>query len=230
MPSPQPTALNLQLYDHLLQFQLFQGMSRNELLQLAGNTRFGFQKLQPGKLLIHEGDDCQQLFFLIKGQTIVEHYSDDHAYHVTEWLSAPWLLQPEALFGLSPRYTLTARANTETHFFTLSKDEVLRLLDDFLIVRLNLLNLLATQSQRYQRSAWRRTPRTLEERIARFFTSHAIYPAGLKEIHILMEQLAAEVTDTRLNVSRVLNDMQRRNLIQLHRGRIVIPMLERLFM
>ena len=46
----------------------------------------------------------------------------------------------------------------------------------------------------------------------------------------MMEQLAVEVSDTRLNVSRTLNSMQQRGLIELHRGRIVIPMLERLFM
>jgi DNA-binding GntR family transcriptional regulator len=45
-----------------------------------------------------------------------------------------------------------------------------------------------------------------------------------------MERLAVEVNDSRLDVSRALNDMQRRGLLELHRGRIVIPSLERLFM
>ncbi len=216
-------------YAHLLQFQLFQGMSRGELLQLAGNTRFSFQKEQAGKAILHDGDDCRQLLFLIKGQIVIDTPSDDHTYHVTEWLSAPWLVQPEALFGLSPRYTLTARAHTDAQFISLSKDEVLRLLDHFLIVRLNLLNLLATQAQRRSRQAWRRAPATLEERITRFLTLHAVHPAGPKEVHILMKQLATEVSDTRLNVSRTLAGMQRRGLLQLHRGRISIPMLEHLF-
>jgi hypothetical protein len=45
-----------------------------------------------------------------------------------------------------------------------------------------------------------------------------------------MTQLAMEVGDSRLDVSNVLNAMQKDELIILHRGRIEIPSLERLLM
>jgi predicted transcriptional regulator len=45
-----------------------------------------------------------------------------------------------------------------------------------------------------------------------------------------MERLAEEVNDSRLNVSRVLNQMQEAGMLELHRGRIEIPQLERLLM
>ena len=48
--------------------------------------------------------------------------------------------------------------------------------------------------------------------------------------HILMNQLAGELNDSRLNVSKVLNEMEREHLIILHRGRIEIPLLERVLM
>ena len=67
-------------YDQLLQFPLFQGLSRTELLQMAGNTKFGFMKLPPNKVVMREGDTCQQLFFLIKGQLTMTTTSDDHSY------------------------------------------------------------------------------------------------------------------------------------------------------
>jgi predicted transcriptional regulator len=43
-----------------------------------------------------------------------------------------------------------------------------------------------------------------------------------------MTRLAEEVNDSRLNVSRVLNDMQHKGLITLSRGKIEIQQLERL--
>ena len=43
-----------------------------------------------------------------------------------------------------------------------------------------------------------------------------------------MERLAEEVNDSRLNISHALNAMQAEGLLQLHRGRIEIPQLERL--
>ena len=45
-----------------------------------------------------------------------------------------------------------------------------------------------------------------------------------------MNQIALEVNDSRLDVSRVLNKMQEEGLIHLYRGRIGIPSLERLIM
>ena len=63
-----------------------------------------------------------------------------------------------------------------------------------------------------------------------FFLDHCVYPAGRKDIRILMAQLAQEVGDSRLDVSRVLNAMQAEGLLYLHRGRIEIPSLERLLM
>lgn len=222
--------MNLRLYDHLLQFAIFQGLSRNELLLMAGNTKFGFLKVPAGKTIIGEGELCTQLFFLIGGTMTLTTHSDDHGYSVTEQLASPWLLQPEALFGLSPRYTCSAVAATDTQFITLSKDEMLRLTDDFLIIRLNYLNLMASLTQRRTRQAWHRPPTTLRQRIARFLIDHSTYPAGAKQVNILMERLAMEMNDSRLDVSRVLNAMQGDGLLTLHRGRIEVPSLERLFM
>jgi hypothetical protein len=45
-----------------------------------------------------------------------------------------------------------------------------------------------------------------------------------------MQQLGRELNDSRLDISRALNEMQSDNLISLHRGRIEIPTLEQLLM
>ena len=221
---------DLRIYDQLQQFTLFQGLSRSELLQMAGNTKFGFVKLPARQTVVSEGDACNTLYFLISGRLTVTTASDDGAYRLEEQLQAPWVLQPEALFGASTRYTLSVRTLTEAHFISLSKDEVLRLLDDFLIIRLNLLNLLATQAQRHAHRPWRGCPQSLQDRIVRFLLDHAVYPAGPKMLFILMERLARELNDSRLDVSRALNAMQQRGLLRLHRGRIEVPSLEQLLM
>ena len=218
----------LRFYDQLLRFSLFQGLSRTELMQMAGNTKFGFLKVPAGKSVVREGDACQMLYFLISGQLALVTHSDDRRYRVEEQLAAPWLLQPEVLFGVHTRFSSSVRTVTESHFITLSKDEVLRLSDDFLIFRLNLLNLLSTQAQRRGHQQWRRTPAGLRQRIVRFLMDHCAYPAGPKMVYILMEQLAHELNDSRLDVSRALNALQADGLLTLHRGRIEVPSLERL--
>ena len=220
----------LQIYDRLLQFPLFQGMSRDDLEIVAGHTRFGFQKVTAGRQIIHAGDPCTHLYFLINGTLKIETFSDDGRYSVIEQMSSPYILQQESIFGYYQRYTHNFYALTDANFLTLDKEEVVRLSEDFLVFRLNLMNHLATQTQKLIQSQWRRNPLSLRERIVRFLFQHTLYPAGPKTFHILMERLAEEVNDSRLNVSRTLNRMQETGVLELHRGRIEIPQLERLLM
>ncbi len=96
--------------------------------------------------------------------------------------------------------------------------------------RLNMFNLLAAHAQRLEHRAWRSAPQSLRERIIRFFFSRCLYPAGPKTFYILIQQIAQELNDSRLDISNALNQMQADQMITLHRGRIEIPMLERLLM
>jgi CRP-like cAMP-binding protein len=114
------------------------------------------------------------------------------------------------------------------NFITIDKEEVVRLTENFLVFRLNIMNHLATQAQKQMRQVWNRPPKTLEARVVRFLVHHSTYPAGHKVYNILMTRLADEVNDSRLNVSRVLNEMQHQGLIMLSRGKIEVPQLERL--
>lgn len=220
----------MEIYDRLLQFTLFQGMSHADLMQVAGHTKFNFSKLAAGKKLVKEGDDCHHLVFVTNGTLRAETVSDDHSCRVTESISAPYILQPERLFGITQRYSSSFTAETSCSLISIDKQEVLLLLETQLVFRLNMLNLLAAESQRLRHHAWRTAPRTLPERITRFFFSRCLYPAGPKTFHILMQQMAKELNDSRLDISVALNKMQVEGLLTLHRGRIEIPMLERLLM
>lgn len=221
---------SLQIYEKLLLFPLFQGMSRDDLEQVAGHTRLGFSKINAGTTVVADGDDCQQLFFMINGTLRVETMSDDRGYTVVEQLEAPVILQPEVIFGYTQRYTHTYIAQTDANFIAIGKDEVLRLSEDFLVFRLNLLNLFATQTQKTVRMLWQHVPDSLENRIVRFFAQHCLYPAGPKVFHVLMNRLANELNDSRLDISRALNALQHEGKIVLRRGRVEIPQMERLLM
>ena len=219
---------SLQLFDKLLQFPLFQGMSRDDLEIVAGHTRFGFMKLGAGKTVVKSGDTCTQLHFLINGTLKVRTYADDYGYSVEEQMMAPNIVQLESIFGYYQRYTHDFVAQTDVNFITIDKEEVVRLTEDFLVFRLNIMNHFATQTQKQLGRVWNRPPQSLEARVIKFLSQHSTYPAGHKVFNILMTKLAEEVNDSRLNVSRVLNDMQHKGLITLSRGKIEIQQLERL--
>ena len=220
----------MEIYDQLLRFPLFQGMSHADLMEVVGHTKLGFLKLPTGKRFVKEGDPCTHLQFLIQGTLLCETQSDDHSCRVVEHMDAPYILQPEHIFGLTQRYSSTFRTETPCHLITIDKQEVLLLMETQLVFRLNLANIMATETQRLHHHAWRSAPRSLRERLTRFFFSRCLYPAGSKTFYVLMTQIAQELNDSRLDVSRELNLLQADGLITLHRGRIEIPMLERLLM
>lgn len=218
----------IQLYDKLLQFSLFQGMSHNELMQVVAHTKFDFAKVDEGKKIVKEGDKCQHFIFVTDGIVKTETISDDHSYTFVEYISAPFLIQPEQLFGLSQRYSSTFTAETKANIIKIDKKEVMNLGDRFLVFRLNMLNLFTSQTHKLQRTAWQHQPSDLRKRIIRFIVSHSQHPAGKKTIYILMERLANELNDSRLDISHALNSLQDQGVIILKRGRIEIPSLETL--
>jgi CRP-like cAMP-binding protein len=221
---------SLHLYDKLLQFTLFQGMSHADLMEVVTHTKIGFHKFTAGKRLVNAGDPCTRLTFLINGTFKAECFADNNAYRVTEKLAAPYLPEPERLFGIQQNYNCTYTTLTDVNLITIDKQEVMLLLETQLVFRLNMLNLMATETQRLSHHPWRTCPKSLRERMIHFFFAHCQYPAGPKTFHILMQQLADNLNDSRLDVSKELNQLQEEGMLTLHRGRIDIPMIERLLM
>lgn len=217
------------LYDTLLALPLFLGMSRNDLREAAGVTKFDFQKIKQGESVVVDGASCQHLYFLLAGDIDVITEADDHGYRIEEYISAPETFQLECLFGLRPRFTHTYLAKVDCSIMCIEKQDVLKLLQEFEIFRLNLLNLVSTQTQKMNRRLLRVPPKSLEERIVWFFESRCLRPAGEKTFYIKMRRIAEELNDSRLDISRALKHLQDQELLYLHRGRIHIPALEKLF-
>ena len=95
-------------------------------------------------------------------------------------------------------------------------------------MRLNLFNILATTAQKAQRMPWRHKADGLRQQIVRFFEERCSRPTGAKTVRIKITQLAAELRESRLNVSQELNRMKAEGLLSFTRGIISIPNLERL--
>ncbi len=218
----------LQLYDKLLELPLFIGISTDELSDIVGQTKFGFHKLAADKPFIGVDDKCTHLFFLMSGSLRVVSYADNYRYRIEEELSAPAVIQPEHFFGLMQRYTKEFTAQTECSLLSLDKSEVLRLLDNYLIFRLNLLNSISMQAQRMGRVLWRQQSSEIRQQFVSFLRLRCLTQAGRKVLRIRMEDLAQELHQSRLNISRMLNSLQREGLLTMSRGIITVPQLEAL--
>lgn len=215
-------------FDSLLRLPLFMGISSDYLQQIVAHTKFGFSKRENGDNIVTENERCDSIVILTNGTMEISKYSDDHGYCVLETVSAPCLIQPEHLFGLTQRYSATFTAVTQCNLMTLGKTEVMFLFEQFDVFRINYLNVISTSAQRSTARLWRHVGSDDRSRVTEFFLSHCQRPVGRKVFKILMNRLAMEINTSRLDVSRVLNQMQHEGIIELSRGRIVIPEVKRL--
>lgn len=216
------------LYDTLLGLPLFLGMTRGDLLDIAGKTKFYFQKLKKGHVIAQEGDPCLHIHFLISGEIKVTTESEDRGYRIEETITAPSVLQIERFFGFNQHYTHTFTAGQDCNVMSFSRKELTILSDNYEIFRINQLNILSTQTQRCEQRLFCLPPKTLEESILQFFERRCLRPSGEKIIHIKMTRLAEEINTKRIYISNTLNEMEAKGLIKLYRGIVVIPDLEML--
>ena len=144
----------LQLYDTLLRFTLFQGMGHDELEQLVAGTRLDFIKLPRAATLLHEGDPVGRLLLLTNGMLRAVTRSADRGYAVAEQIRPPFTIEPERIFGLHQASARTFEATTDANLIAIDKAEVAALCGRFMAFRLNMANMLATQTQRTADSLW----------------------------------------------------------------------------
>lgn len=220
--------VNFKLYERLLELPLFQGMSRNDLEEAVKSIKYRTLTYAKNKVVAAEGDRCDKLLFLMSGTISATGYADDKSYAITEEISAPDILQPERIFGLTQRYSRTFRTVGECSFISIGKPEAMLLSDKYEIFRINLLNIICTKSQRITRYPWKAKPQSIRSKIIRFIEARCLRPAGKKTLSIKMDRLGDEINESRLNVSRELNAMKEECLISLKRGEIHIEAFEKM--
>ena len=218
----------MKLYDSLQSSTLFQGLTSDNLLQIIGQTKFTFRKIAAGDIIKKEGEQCNRLALVVNGQAKSIAYADDHGYSIEENVAAPYTLQPECMFGLQLHYTRTFIATTTCDIVEIDKDDLMRISDEFIIFRMNLVNYISALSQKTTRKLWHPIPADAHDRIVHFIKTHCSSPTGPKTMRIKMTRLAQETGLGRRAVSEILNTMQDENLLTFSRGIIEINHIEAL--
>lgn len=216
------------IMDILPHLPLFQGVGYRDMENLEKRFSLEIHDYKEGEIMAQQDSPCTQLIIPFKGTILMHTWSADKKYMITERLQSPIPIQPEALYGISPCFTRTFQAQTEVSALCFSKDNVTRLFEEVEVFRLNVINMFASRIYRNEKWLWRDNSGTTARRLISFLQSRCLYPAGEKTIHISMACLAAQINDTRNNVSQTLNDWQNRQLILQKRKCIIIPLFDKL--
>lgn len=216
------------MYDTLLQLPLFQGLGKTDLTNILSKVKLSFQKYDPEETIVKQGDKCEELMFFLSGQLVAETEHSDSNYTYSELFLKPMVIEPYSLFGLHPNYHATYKTRTEVNMLTIGKKYMLTELNLYEIFRINYLNILSNQVQVEHDKLFKVYATGIRKKLINFFAIQAFKPEGEKSIKVKMEDLAKIIDETRINVSRELNNMQEKGLIELKRKSIIIPALEKL--
>lgn len=220
--------MKLTLFDTLLELPLFQGLGKDALNDIALRAKLDFAKIQPNAVIALQDTTCNQLIFTLSGDMTAQMTSNDHSYILRELFQQQNIIQPESLFGLYPRYTRSYIAKTTTSLLRIEKKAIVEQFFMYDVFRFNLLNLLSTHIQQSQRLLRKKQPSTIQGRFIHFVQARSIKPAGEKTLQIRMNDLADQLGETRLNVSRMLHEMCEQGLLEFERKQIFIPAFENL--
>ena len=215
-------------FNRLIGIPLFQGISRDDFMNIATKIHFDFRTYKPDEVIVRRDQPCGDLICIIQGTIAKEMHADDGSYVFRELSDKPTVIQPDRLFGRFPFYSANFVAVKETSVLIVPKAEVRDILFNYITFHLNFINFICSAKQVWEGRLWKRLPEPLEERFVHFLLARSTRPAGYKELCIGMVELANELVTTRLNVSKMLNKLKEENLIYLRRGHIVIPEIEKL--
>ena len=214
------------MYESLLCLPYFQGMSKDDITEILGKVTLEFNKYGDGDVIAHKGEGCDKFTLLTQG-SISGTAAPDKTLAITEELTAPFCIEPYSIFGYDTYYKRDYMAKGDCTILTIDKQHIFGELSKHHIFTINLLNIISRKTQQMDERTWQYTGTTLPARIVQFIATRCETQKGEKQISVKMERLATLLCETRLNVSKALNEMQEAGHLTLHRGGITIHAIEK---
>ena len=212
------------MYNRLLLLPIFTGLTTSELTQILAHIHLEFQQFDHGDVLAAQDDRCDKLTYVLSGVLRAELVDPTNKFALTELMDKPFLIEPYNLYGLNQNYEHTYIANEKAYTVSISKQEFHSIMLNYRIPRTNALNLISAKVHKQSRLLREPEPPSVEGKIIQFLSRVLLTERGTKELQMKMEDLAAYIQETRLNVSITLREWNEKGLItQPRRGMIVIP-------
>lgn len=136
------------IFDTLLDLSLFRGVSRERIAEIVGRVRFNFLRYNPADVIIHRGENCNRLKFILSGTIRVVMESKATGFKVAQTLTGPNVIFPEFLFGRITTYPCRVTALSTASVVEIEKSDYLRILSMDNIFQLNYLNYLSLNAQK----------------------------------------------------------------------------------
>lgn len=217
------------MIETMQQLPILQGLTIDDFNNIITHISLDFNTYEEGETIVHQGDSCTKLIYIIDGKFEVEYRNVDESFSLTETsVSTPILIEFHNLFSVKRTYECTYRFVSRGTTFTISKNHLTQTLLTFPIIRTNAINMLSSQLSKQKKMVQFHLPKDIGKRITAFIRSYTYIGTGNVKVCIGMGTLADLIDVTRTNVSKVLNQWNDEGLIELKRQSFNIPDITRL--
>ena len=211
------------MFERLQSLPLLMGLSVNELMNIVEEVNFAFEKFYDGYTFVNQWDKCDKIIYVLNGEICAFRRDDEKDLHIYEYFrKEPYLIEPHNLWGMHQKYERTYSFVSEGSICAIEKKQLNALLSKYEIVKTNFLSLICNRLQTASILMREPFPGNTEDKIRRILQLHKLAFNGKTVVKIKMNQLADVISDTRLNVSKTLNDWESKGLISLQRGCLTI--------
>lgn len=206
-------------YNRITSLPLFQGISAQDLVRIQERSTIKFLTLDDDdKGILNSGQRCIMMTWLVEGTMIRRTCDEGGTWILEEEVHAPAIIEPEALYSLTNELTSTWINKGKSRLMCISKEDFTHTLMHIDVCRTNFLCMLSQRTQQREYSRLKRHTTNIREHIQEFLDTITHPGTGRKTLKIKMTDLAEKVRETRLNVSRELNNMQDEGIVSLSRG------------
>lgn len=203
-------------------------MGKDDITAILDKVKFEFTDYGSQETLRNKGDECDRFVIVTKGEIISTATDAEGTYSISEEHKAPYAIEPYSMFGYDTKYKKKYTAKDSCTTLSADKNYFFSEFSKHNIFTINLINLVSRKAQVTESAIWELTPTSIEGRIIAFIAQRCETTHGYKRLNIKMECLAEILCETRLNVSRALNNLQSKGVVTLNRKEIEIPEFRKL--
>lgn len=218
------TRMDSELMTELLDIELFNVLSREELFELAEMCRI--RKINRHRFVFEQGDSSDSIYFLLEGTIKFGIHSEDNKEVIKS------ILHPKAMFGesavLGTSRSNFAKAMDEVKYIEVAVEDFKKIMQRNFEFNLRIIDIMGKKLSIAEKRLESLVLQDARTRIIEFIKENAMnfgkqvgYEMLLK--HSLTQQDIANFTGTsRQTVTSVLNDLKKNNQIYFKRKSILI--------
>lgn len=216
------------MFPILKECPLFCGVDSETIDQLLGQSSYITNKYDQGDVIAHRDTAYSGLLILLEGSVRGEVTDNNGKRNVIDNIPSGQLIAPAFLFGGYNRLPIDVIANESCRVLTLHRGSLFEMMQDNMLILSNFIDIISNRANFFSRKIYALTVLMLREKIATYLCSQASNNGYVK---VDLSKIAEVLNTTRAGIEQVLLELQRKGLIKVENGAVLIlnrPMLETL--